>query len=288
MNREDRDELARRAVVSARPNQKGWARGNCPFCALRVGKPDTKACFGLNMNNGRMHCFRCGFGGRLDGFEPDAKDETQDGPEEILPPEEFAELSEEPLRSSLAAAPYWGFLSRRRVPKNLVVELGIGACLTGKYGGRVVVPVKDEEGQWLWWVSRTISDKAERKYRYPSGSRDGVMFNQAALLEETDKPALIVEGVLDAISVWPDGVALLGKESGPQVEALAAARRPVVIVYDGDAWEAGWALGLRLRFEGQEAGSVRLLPREDPDEVDVGELRAAARRSLFLVDPARI
>ena len=48
----------------------------------------------------------------------------------------------------------------------------------------------------------------------------------------------------------------------------------------GDAWEEGWALAMRLRLHGMRAGSVRLPPRKDPDQVDPAWLRAAARASL--------
>jgi DNA primase len=106
------------------------------------------------------------------------------------------------------------------------------------------------------------------------------MFNHATLLKETDTPAIIVEGVFDAIAFWPDAVAVLGKPTPAQVYALASARRPIAVVLDGDAWEEGEMLALKLRFEGQRAGSVHLPPRVDPDEVDRDWLRAEARSSL--------
>ena len=167
----------------------------------------------------------------------------------------------------------------------------IGATLSGSFFGRVVVPIFGSDGEtWLGWVGRAWVKKAQVPYLYPKGMPRGlVMYRQHVLLEETDEPALCVEGVMDALcaATWPAGTAFLGHESPAQVQALIAAKRPVVQVPDGDAWEAGWALTMRLRLEGQRAGCVRLPPRTDPDEVgDV--LRDAARRSLEQVDPVRV
>lgn len=290
MDREERDEIAKQAVSGVRTNHRGWARADCPFCLGRVGKDDRKACFGLNANNGKFHCFRCGIGGRLGGFDEIEFDgAVEDGPNAIVPPEGFEELAKPPLRGAMCAEPFLRVLRKRGVRDEMVAQLGIGACLEGVYRNRVVVPVKDDDGGWLWWVGRHLWDK-RAKYRYPSGNREHVLFNHAALLVETDVPALVVEGVFDSMALWPDGVAVLGKPSESQIAAFAAARRPVVTVLDGDAWEEGWALGMRLKYERHDgrAGSVRLPPKVDPDEVVLGELYAAAGRSLNQIDPARI
>jgi hypothetical protein len=133
------------------------------------------------------------------------------------------------------------------------------------------------------------------KYLCARGSwRGQSIYNHAALLEQTDDPAIVVEGVIDAISVWPCGVALLGLSGGTrdgagrvasrgmptveQVDALSLARRPLAVVLDGDAWEEGEATALQLRLLGARAGYVRLPPRTDPDEVPASWLLEEARR----------
>ena len=106
------------------------------------------------------------------------------------------------------------------------------------------------------------------------------MFNEAALAEVTDEPALVVEGPFDALAYWPQAVAVLGKPTEPQMLTLLRAVRPVVVVLDGDAWQEAEMLAWRLRFEGQRAGWVRLPPMVDPDEVDPAWLREEARRAI--------
>ena len=90
----------------------------------------------------------------------------------------------------------------------------------------------------------------------------------------------VVEGVFDAIPMWPDGIAALGKVTGEQFTLLCASRRPVVFIPDGDAWRAGDGLMLALRAAGVDAGCIRLPPRVDPDEIPVGTLRAAGEVAL--------
>jgi len=92
---------------------------------------------------------------------------------------------------------------------------------------------------------------------------------------------MVVEGVFDALALYPNAVAVLGKASEAQMEALQESKRPVVIVLDGDAWQEGWAMAARLKFKGQRAGSVRLPPKLDPDEVDPAWLQEEVKKALL-------
>jgi hypothetical protein len=249
----------------------------------------------INGATGWWHCFRCSSKGRLWGdaaedaarrcvvveIDPTKRTEAQDLPDGFLP------LHEEPAASSLAAEAPRRYLAGRGLTPEVLRAAGVGACLSGlRWGGRVVVPVLSGD-ELMGYVGRIWTKKPAdpdgEVYRYPHGMPRGeVIYNGEALLTETDTPALVVEGVFDALApgLWPDGVALLGTHSELQVEALIAARRPVVFVLDGDAHETGWALAFRLRLEGARSGYVRLPPRTDPDEVSGSWLREEARRSL--------
>jgi hypothetical protein len=282
-----RDERVFEAVARSRVSRSGWLRGNCPWCELRLGKADRKQCLGLHVITGKWHCFRCGTGGLVqelpDDFSPfREKVADPDAPRPVLgPPDGFYELFSGDGAGAVSLEPARRYVTRDRgITPALAREVGIGGCASGYYAGRVIVPVLGVDGDWRWWVGRAWTKKAEKPYTYPSGDREGVLFNPGALAVESDKPVLVVEGVFDAIAYWPDAVAVLGKPTEAHVEAFAAARRPVAIVLDGDAHDEGWALAMRLRFEGQRAGAVKLGPRIDPDEVDRDELRAEALRCL--------
>ena len=102
------------------------------------------------------------------------------------------------------------------------------------------MPVLTSAGAWRGWVARACDSRASRKYlNAPGMSLGGVgaLFNEAALAEVTDEPALVVEGPFDALAYWPQAVAVLGKPTEPQMLTLLRAVRPVVVVLDGDAWQ---------------------------------------------------
>lgn len=308
-------ELVLHAVGGARVGPTGWARGNCPFCEVKLGKADRKRCLGLHVPTGKWHCFRCGSGDRIRDVPEDLSARAPDtaaareAVRAMEPPEGFWRVTEGAglTAESLAPARRYLFAPPSRGGRGLDVDVAheahVGACATGRFHGRVVVPVLAPDGSWLGWSSRVWLgerewlgraeaagiDRAEaadswKAYLYPRGMPRGTYFyNHAALLVQTDEPALVVEGVFDVLcdQVGLDrGVAALGKPGPDQVEALVAAPRPVVLLLDGDAWREAEALSLRLRFEGQRAGYVRLPPKKDPDELDRDWLDREARASL--------
>ncbi len=285
---EDEQERVLRALSGRRPNARGWVRADCPFCADETGKPDRKQCLGVSAR-GFGRCFRCGASGWLDEeLIPDALravtverallDEQQ--PMEL--PEGFLCLYEEPALSSMACRAPRAYLEKERGLSALVLrDAGVGVTFTdAKAHNRIVIPIWSPGGDLLGWSARPWCGAPTRKYLYPSGMRrTDVIYNHAALHVQTDTPIAIVEGCFDALALWPDGAALLGSTTREQVEALLSARRPVAIVFDGDAWEKARQLAARLRFEGVVAGDVRLDPGLDPDDVPRAWLEERMRRA---------
>lgn len=274
--------LAEQSALAARPTSTGWWRGRCLICALRTGKPDRKGAFGYNPETGGYSCFKCGSKGRLRSvFRPQSR-EVADSLARLgdadPKPEGYMPLWEEPLATAISAEPARDYLHGRGVGPKLWKEARIGACIRGRHAGRVIVPIIDSQDKWQGWVGRAWRGDVEKPYLYPRGmKRAELMYNDAALDERTSEPVMVVEGVFDALALWPDAVAVLGKPSAWQVGALVAASRPIAVVLDGDAWREGEALAMSLRLHGQRAGFVRLPPRVDPDEVPKDELRAMAR-----------
>ncbi len=257
-----------RAMQSARSSLTGWYRANCPECLGRTGKVDHKQALAINVRSGVFWCWKCQVKGRLKNapeLPPDA--DSQHDTIEMEPPEGYVTLASKDGQTSLSLEPGRAY-ARKRCPEDLWFQTGIGACASGPYAGRVIIPILDEDDiTWLGWVGRTWYP-SEKAYTYPKGmNRGNMLYNARALRVETDEPLLVVEGVFDAIHLWPNAVAVLGKASELQMEALATTNRPVVIVLDGDAWMEAYAMTLRLRFHGRTAGYVRLPPKLDPDEV---------------------
>lgn len=277
----DVDERVLEAVGGRNASSSGWVRANCPFCEEVDGKADRKQSFGLNTETAYFRCFRCATWGFLSTAPDDADlaHARQREERKAERPPEFLPLAEEPACSAICLSAARAYLQKRGVGPRLIREAQIGACLEGRYAGRIVIPVISREGEWLGHVARTWTTSS-RPYLNAQMSAGLHMYNEAALDVETDEPVLAVEGCFDALAVWPHGVGFLGKPSEPQIQALIRTPRPVAVVLDGDAWEEAWALAIRLRFAGQRAGFVRLPPKKDPDQVDRAWLFDEARKCL--------
>ncbi len=282
------------AVAGKRASVKGWVRGACPMCPLITGKEDRKSCLAVSARSGRYGCWKCGSRGKLPRFDPSDIDCSRDlgaqddeGPQEISPPEGYIPLDGCMAQHSNACLPAYGYLMApsatggRGLSLEQIYDAGIGCCVSGCYHSRVIVPLLDDDGAWLWWIGRSWVKKAEKPYTYPSGNRTGLIYNHQAIFTETEEPCGVVEGAFDALALGRDtGCALLGKPTEEQIWALASARRPLAIVQDGDAHQLGLSLALRLRFEGCRSGNVVLPPGVDPDECDKQWLRQRMRECL--------
>lgn len=268
------------AILATRPGVTGFVRVTCPFCPYVYGKPDRRRSLRHNPDTGAYRCYRCGTYGRLDTEDSPSRS-TQPLPEiQIEPPDGFVLMTEELERTSIGGFQAGQYLRSRGFFPRAWESLGIGACLHGAYYGRVIVPVKDGDS-WLGWVGRVWTKKAPLPYIYPPGMRRGeFLFNQAALAEKTVLPVLVVEGVFDAMHLWPHGVAVMGKPTPKQKDLLLASPRPVVWVLDGDAWEEAWSLTAEFRLLGKETGFVKLPPRKDPDEYPAAWILECAVDSL--------
>jgi DNA primase len=190
----------------------------------------------------------------------------------------------EPGKSALTFQEARDYLLRRGFPPTIWEHANIGAVPDGFYGGRIVVPIEadDPDRTWLGWVARDYTGQADRKYLYPKGMlRGSILYQHRVLHVVTDEPAILVEGVFDALPYPDHAVAGLGKPSKWHVEALAEAKRPIAVALDGDAWREAEALALRLQLRGCRAGFVHLPPKQDPCEL------ARAHGPGWLIEQAR-
>ncbi len=271
----DRDQTVLDAIAGRNPNGKGHVRANCPFCETVVQKVDRKQCLAVDLTNGWWRCFRCDTKGRLEDFDTGDIPKRDVIVEEKPPvnlPEGFVPLWTEEGQASMACAPARKYLKKHRVgvTARILKEAGIGACVRGRYRGRVVVPLR-KAGKLVGCMTRVWKKKAPPgvpPYLYTEGlDRATTIYNEDALYVTSEEPAIIVEGCFDTYPFYPNGCALLGKTSMQQVDMMLKARRPLLIVFDGDAHREATALAMRLRLEGKEAVALRMAPRVDPDEV---------------------
>jgi len=274
------------------------ARMSCPFCE-DAGHRDRKRSLSVSTSSGWWRCFRCDLKGRIGSLDQGVDFADRRAPETVLDevydkPDEFYRIAHDRSEALKPARRYMlGKGPRGRpvaVPRSVWELADIHACAEGFWQNRIIVPLYAPGGTaWLGWVGRLwfhnpdpgAEGLAALKYLYPRGMDKGeFLYNQRVLELDTEAPVLVVEGAFDCFGFWDDACAMLGDCSHAQMAALIKSSRPVCVVLDGDAWQKGHMMAARLQFEGQCAGSVRLPPRLDPDEIDRDTLLRAAIQSL--------
>lgn len=258
------------------PSFRGQYATCCPFCIAAVGKQDRKFKLQLDPAKGLYHCYRCSSSGRtnlgwLAAREPTEKPVSEAPAESLGPPEGY-----EPLDTAVRVhKPFIDYLAARKV-LDAALRVQAGVCRTGKYAGRVIIPHRSWDtpmGAYVWrgFVARTISPGENLRYLYPRGmdrkhgvwEAPGLRTGSVLRLEH---PVYVVEGVFDALPLYPYGVATFGKSvTDEQISALIALNRPLVVCLDGDAWEEGKYLAARFWLRGMD--DVRwchLPPLTDP------------------------
>jgi DNA primase len=151
----------------------------------------------------------------------------------------------------------------------VVHGIGGGACLTGRFEGRVVVP-HIVRGKWAGFSSRATGSQ-EPKYLYPRGmDRRNALWGADWVPADAER-VYVVEGVFDALPLFPYAVATFGKSvTKEQIQMIADLPHPVTICLDGDAWQECFALCARvavrraLKPERMRVSWCRLPPGEDP------------------------
>lgn len=285
----EQNEQVLEALDTAVYSRNGWWRINCCFCLLNQGTDDKRRSLGVHVE-GKWHCFRCHEWGHLEDDVPDwigQKRDTgvvEEDIEAFDPPEGYIPLYEDPGLTAISLAQPRDYLLDRGLGRDVWDYAGIGACLDGPFERRIIIPVFDPEGtKWIGYVGRYWTAKVPKgklKYRYPPGMKRDRLYDGALLREETDDPALVVEGVMDALPYFGQAVACLGKPTKAHYELFKQSKRPLAICLDGDAWREALALSMRLKLEGVRAGYVRLPADTDPNDADRDWLLDQARKCI--------
>ena len=255
-----------RRVVTDTSTGNDWARFNCPVCHLNgEDKRDSKKSLSFNPRTTYYQCWRCGVKGSLE----------QDGKRPFIPaaqrefylPDEFMGLFNGVGAAAQIFNKHRAYLKVRGLSEDVCTSVNVGACATGYWAGRVIVPCYLGV-RLLGWVARALHPLVRPKYLYPKGmARRTMVFNQDALYEDTDAPLFIVEGVFDALALYPNAVALLGKPSNDHLSLFLKSTRHLVVAFDGDAHEECWAFATKLKMFGLNTSWVKLPAAEDPSSV---------------------
>lgn len=220
-------EILRRAAVEQRPHpsKPDEIMLCCPFCSERGLSDDRSFHLGINVENGKSHCFRCGWSARdalwaarqlsrafnvpfrlryvlksehenVSGtVNESAYYEKVSARENARPlglPREYEAFngSEDSVERKLRA-----YLTKRGVSASQITRHKIGYAAVGDLAWRILFPVFGKNGRVYGTVGRVASDNVQPKYLNTRGIK---------LLWGAHMPghtAVIVEGVFDALRV---------------------------------------------------------------------------------------
>jgi len=178
---------------------------HCPFCNHHKKKLQ------VNLDTQRWHCWVCDSKGRsiyslLRKLNVDIRDLNRvrdvygdepeyDSKEEYVAklqlPKEFKQLYFKPTGSfnpSYNQAIY--YLNKRAITKADIVKYNIGYCEDGLYGGRVIIPSYDDNGDLNYFVARSFYEDEKMKYKNPPVSRDVIVFENQINWNEPIKRVL--------------------------------------------------------------------------------------------------
>jgi DNA primase len=218
------------SVVSILDNTLGVGtsmKGNeqahhCPFCHHHKKKLQ------VNLDTQYWHCWVCDAKGRsiqslLRKLNVDIRDINKirdvygdEGPstqkEEFVVklqlPKEFKPLHQKPKGFVPIFNQAIHYLSQRGITTNEILKYNIGYCEDGLYGGRIIIPSYDGDGELNYFIARSFYEDEKFKYKNPPVNRNVIVFENQINWSE---PIVLVEGAFDAFSVKRNVIPLLGK-----------------------------------------------------------------------------
>lgn len=208
------------------------------------------------------------------------------------------------------APPAWDKLStaflKRGIKQEFLLASGLsaerkqGGGLYDRFRGRVIIPIADERGRVVGFGGRVLDDSTPKYLNTP----ETVLFNKRKLLFGLDRShraiaqegrAIVVEGYMDAISVFDAGVhnvvASLGTSFTPEhAKKLLHYAPEICFCYDSD--EAGQKATIRaltiVRDTGARVRVIVVPDGKDPDEFirkrGADAFRELVRQALPLVE----
>jgi DNA primase len=218
------------SVVSILDNTLGVGtsmKGNeqahhCPFCHHHKKKLQ------VNLDTQYWHCWVCDAKGRsiqslLRKLNVDIRDinkirdvygdeapstQKEEFVVKLQLPKEFKPLHQKPKGFVPIFNQAIHYLSQRGITTNEILKYNIGYCEDGLYGGRIIIPSYDGDGELNYFIARSFYEDEKFKYKNPPVNRNVIVFENQINWSE---PIVLVEGAFDAFSVKRNVIPLLGK-----------------------------------------------------------------------------
>lgn len=291
-------------IHGAKLNSTGQLVGECPWC----GKPGR---FYVDAEKGHYICFKCEEAGRhlvglLAHVEGISRGEAmryimrnavefrrKETPQSLLEriqamsgtiPKELEDV-DVPLPKEYIPVykdgkwKYPTYLKKRGITKETARKWSIGWCRSGRYAGRIVIPIECPNGRSF--TARDTTGQQMPRYLNPKGANHGKLL-LGWQHHNIQGDVAIVEGPLDAIKMWQHGIpslAVMGKVLHPEQLSLLMMKpsgASITIILDPEEHEAPYDMAEQLacRFENIFIGTL-------PDGVDPGDTKQEQARVAY-------
>ena len=222
---------------------------HCPFCHHHKKKLQ------VNLDTQYWHCWVCDSKGRsiesllrklhvdkhqlskivhIYGEYRPSTSETNEEVVNLTLPKEFKPLYNKPKSINPAYNNAMYYLNQRNIKMDDILKYNIGYCEDGLYGGRIIIPSYNEDGNLNYFVARSFHEDEPYKYKNPPVSRDVIVFDNQINWNE---PIVLVEGVFDSFSVKRNVIPILGKfiPRSLKKKIFEKGVKEITIVLDSDA-----------------------------------------------------
>jgi hypothetical protein len=121
------------------------------------------------------------------------------------------------------------FRKDRKIPSNIPLFISY----TGRYKGRIIIPVYDINGDIIYFQARRTIENIQPKYLNPDFPKEIIIPNFDYF--DPDKPIVIVEGLLDCYSIGKQSTSCLGKEVDDAfIRRIRKKCKNIIIALDND------------------------------------------------------
>lgn len=223
-------------------------------CPSPFVKDRATRCY-INYEKGLYHDFLSGKSGDFVSFVQDTKGFTSYGEakffiiknyfdgtiEDLLEEKEEVEVEEEALfvppsfeilnTSDTNHDRFINYLAERDL-EDIVGKVNL---LCDPLDNRIVFPFY-EHGEMIYWTARSIEQNPYLRWKNAVGNRSNLVFNIDNIT--LGSTVYIFEGIMDALMVYPKGVAILGSSISQEQIVRIGSRQPkrIVVVMDSDVY----------------------------------------------------
>lgn len=215
----------------------------CPYCIERSEGNDNRFRLGVNVVNGKGHCFNCDWRSReavknlvtkliLGSVDNSAEPQVliEDDVEPVKLPEDFWPLWKTDHDPDFAKVRR--YILDRGVTMTQLKRHRVGFCLTGRYAYRVVFPVR-VLGDLVGLVGRDYTGRQQPKYLNSTGTK--VIYN---LPKEPPDSIVLSEGIIKCLALERTldlpSASLLGHDLTAKQEMMLSDTKTVYLWPDPD------------------------------------------------------